>query len=107
MTESHTQSVLNSLSEAERAVFQSEFNRSRKDPTHGLLFCMILGFIGGQRFYLGQAGLGILYLVFFWTAIPLIVSIVECFYIVERVHAHNDQIASEIIARISRQRAAP
>ncbi len=55
MSESHTQTVLNSLSEAERAVFQSEFNRSRKDPTHGLLFCMILGFIGGQRFYLVAA----------------------------------------------------
>jgi TM2 domain-containing membrane protein YozV len=30
-----------------------------------------------HKFYLGQAGLGILYLVFFWTLIPAIVAFVE------------------------------
>lgn len=105
MTESHTQAVLKSLADTERAVFQSEFNRSRKDPTHGLLFCMILGPIGGHRFYLGQAGLGVLYLLFCWTLIPLIIAVVECFFMVERVHAHNDRIATEIIAGIHRDRA--
>lgn len=107
MTESPTHAVLKSLTDTERAVFQSEFNRSRKDPTHGLLFCMILGAIGGHRFYLGQAGLGVLYLLFFWTLVPVIIAIVECFYMVERVHAYNDRVASEIIARIHRERAAP
>lgn len=40
-----------------------------------LAFC--LGGIGAHKFYLGQIGLGVLYLLFFWTLIPAIVSLVE------------------------------
>lgn len=36
-----------------------------------------LGGFGAHKFYLGQIGLGILYLVFFWTFIPAIVAFVE------------------------------
>lgn len=104
MTESHTQTVLKSLTDSERAVFQFEFNRRRKDPTHGLLFCMLLGGIGGHRFYLGQNGLGVLYLLFVWTLVPSIIATVECFSMVERVHAYNDEAASEIFSRIQRRR---
>lgn len=41
------------------------------------LFALILGSFGAHRFYLGQIGLGVLYLVFCWTWIPTIVSFVE------------------------------
>ncbi len=36
-----------------------------------------LGAYGGHKFYLGQTSKGILYLAFFWTLIPLIISFVE------------------------------
>lgn len=38
---------------------------------------ILLGSFGAHRFYLGQTGLGLLYLVFFWTFIPGIVGILE------------------------------
>lgn len=41
------------------------------------LFAFFLGAFGGHKFYLGQVGLGILYLVFFWTFIPAIVAFIE------------------------------
>jgi TM2 domain-containing membrane protein YozV len=41
------------------------------------LFAFFLGGFGGHKFYLGQVGLGILYLVFFWTFIPAIVAFIE------------------------------
>jgi TM2 domain-containing membrane protein YozV len=41
------------------------------------LFALILGSFGAHKFYLGQIGLGILYLVFCWTWIPTIVSFIE------------------------------
>jgi len=41
------------------------------------LFALFLGGLGVHKFYLGQIGLGILYLVFCWTFIPAIVGLVE------------------------------
>lgn len=44
--------------------------------TAGLL-ALFLGGFGAHHFYLGQTGLGILYLLFFWTFIPAIVAFFE------------------------------
>jgi TM2 domain-containing membrane protein YozV len=41
------------------------------------LFAIFLGGFGGHKFYLGQVGLGILYLLFCWTFIPAIVAFIE------------------------------
>lgn len=41
------------------------------------LFAFFLGGFGGHKFYLGQIGLGILYLIFCWTFIPAIVAFIE------------------------------
>ena len=38
---------------------------------------ILLGGIGVHKFYLNKVGLGILYLVFCWTAIPAIIGLVE------------------------------
>lgn len=41
------------------------------------LFAFFLGGFGIHKFYLGQTGLGILYLLFCWTFIPAMVAFVE------------------------------
>lgn len=42
-----------------------------------ILLALLLGGIGGHKFYLGRIGWGFLYLVFFWTLVPGIVAIIE------------------------------
>ncbi len=44
--------------------------------TAGIL-ALFFGGVGIHKFYMGQAGLGFLYLVFFWTFIPGIVAFIE------------------------------
>lgn len=44
--------------------------------TAGFL-ALFLGGIGVHRFYLGQTGLGFLYLIFCWTFIPTIAALVD------------------------------
>lgn len=44
--------------------------------TAGIL-AILLGGIGAHKFYLGDTGMGILYLCFFWTGIPAIVGLIE------------------------------
>ena len=48
----------------------------KSKSTAGLL-SFFLGGVGVHRFYLGQTGLGFLYLVFCWTFIPAIIALVD------------------------------
>lgn len=41
------------------------------------MLALFLGGIGAHKFYLGRIGQGLLYAVFFWTWIPLILSIID------------------------------
>ena len=49
---------------------------SKSKSTAGILG-ILLGGIGAHKFYLGETGMGILYLLFSWTGIPLIVGLIE------------------------------
>jgi TM2 domain-containing membrane protein YozV len=49
----------------------------RKDRVTAALLAFFLGGFGGHKFYLGQTGMGIFYILFFWTFIPMIVSLIE------------------------------
>ena len=41
------------------------------------ILAILLGGIGAHKFYQGRIGLGLLYLCFFWTAIPAILGLIE------------------------------
>lgn len=49
-----------------------------KSKLGAALFAFFLGGIGGHKFYLGQFGTGLLYLLFFWTLIPAFIAFIEC-----------------------------
>lgn len=48
-----------------------------KSKTTAGWFAMLIGGLGGHKFYLGQPGLGLLYILFFWTYIPAIIAFFE------------------------------
>jgi len=47
------------------------------NKTTAALLALFLGGLGAHKFYLGRTGMGLIYLVFCWTTIPLIISLVE------------------------------
>lgn len=51
--------------------------RTGKTKIAASLLAIFLGSFGIHKFYLGQTGKGVLYLIFFWTAIPGIVGFIE------------------------------
>ena len=48
-----------------------------KSRTTAIVLALFLGGFGAHKFYLGQPGMGILYLVFCWTFIPVFISLIE------------------------------
>ena len=48
-----------------------------KSRVAAILLALFLGGLGAHKFYLGQVGMGLLYLVFCWTGIPAIVALFE------------------------------
>ena len=64
---------------------QMQMNQMQRQPhktgdrtkVAAVLLALFLGGLGAHKFYLGQAGQGILYLLFFWTFIPACVAFLE------------------------------
>lgn len=51
--------------------------RASKDRATAGILAILLGSIGAHKFYLGDTGLGVLYLCFFWTGVPAILGLIE------------------------------
>lgn len=52
-------------------------NGAGPDRTTAAILALLLGGVGAHKFYLGNTGMGIIYLLFSWTFIPLIVGFIE------------------------------
>ena len=88
------------MTEPQRALFLAEMRQARRDPRVGVLLALLVGGFGVHRFYLGDL-LGIVYLIFCWTFIPMIVSAIEALiFMRSRVEAYNKQQAYLIAVRI-------
>jgi len=77
-----------------------QYSSAKKDPTTAVLLALFLGGLGAHKFYLGQTGLGVLYLLFCWTTIPSIIALFEAFVIAGKVGNYNQQKAREIAAML-------
>lgn len=100
MIESDHLSRTTELNDSQRLIFLSEFNAQRKNATTAALLALFLGGLGAHRFYMGQIGMGMLYLVFSVTLIPLVVSLVEIFLMSGRVARFNAKLADELVEKI-------
>ncbi len=63
-----------------RAASGTELGSGHRNRTVAALLALLLGGIGAHKFYTGSIFLGILYLLFFWTAIPAILGLIEGIY---------------------------
>lgn len=62
----------------------------RVNKTLYVLCALILGGVGIHKFYADKVGQGVLHLVFFWTLIPTIVSIIHGIIIIFTTKADNN-----------------
>ena len=86
-----------------QAIFYQQYDAVRRDEVVGILLALFLGSFGIHHFYLRRTGLGILYLCFFWTGIPAILGVIECFFMPGRVREFNAIQAAGIAAALGIQ----
>lgn len=55
----------------------SAASATSKDKTTAALFALFLGAFGAHKFYLGEAGKGVIFLLFCWTFIPMICGFID------------------------------
>ena len=83
-----------------QAVFYQHYEAVRRDEVVGILLALFLGTFGIHHFYLRRTGLGILYCCFFWSGIPALLGLIECFFMPERVREYNAIQAAGIAAAL-------
>lgn len=59
------------------AVLNKSFENKGRNRIVAALLAFFLGWFGAHKFYLGQIGWGVVYLLFFWTVIPAIAAFIE------------------------------
>ncbi len=84
----------------ERTQFMNEFDQQSKSPAVATVLCVFLGGVGAHHFYLGRTTLGVIYALMCWSFIPVILSIIESFFIAGVVRDGNVEIAREIAEQI-------
>ena len=57
-----------------------------------ILLALFLGGIGAHKFYSGKYGMGIVYLVFFWTGIPALCAVVDLIIVCFKPSDQNGNI---------------
>ena len=83
-----------------QAIFYQQYEAARRDEVVGILLALFLGSFGLHHFYLRRSGLGILYCCFFWSGIPALLGVIECFFMPGRVREYNAIQAAGIAAAL-------
>lgn len=86
--------VLPPMTEQQRAAFAALYPGVQRDPLLGVLLAVLLGSFGAHHFYLRRNGLGVVYLIFFWTGVPAILGFIEAFFMPGRVERFNAEQAA-------------
>ena len=93
-------SMIQDMTEQQRMLFLAQYHSVKKDVVAGVLLAVLLGHFGAHRFYMGEIGIGFIYLLFCWTGIPTILGIIEAFFMPGRVREYNFAQASLLAAHI-------
>jgi TM2 domain-containing membrane protein YozV len=88
------------MTDHQRNWFYAEYNHASHDEAIGVLLAIFLGCFGIHHFYLRRNGLGILYLLLFWTGISAVLGLIDAFFTPGRVRRYNAEQASHIAIQI-------
>ena len=93
-------SLIKDMTDQQKMIFMSEYNNVKKSTTVAVLLAFFLGGFGAHRFYLNKVVSGIIYALFFWTFIPAIIALIECFLMSSTIKKYNEAKAIDIAQKV-------
>lgn len=107
----YAQMLLSYIRPETQGAYDYEYRRYAKDPAIAFTLTTLLGVIGGESYYVGNAKRGILMTLAFFTGIGLFVTvpmwIARCFTIWGECEAYNDYLAYMLAYRYSLETVTP
>ena len=94
------QNILKSIPEEKHNLFLMEYNDKKKSSSTALLLAILLGGFGAHHFYLGNIGMGVVYLLFSWTGLTYLAGWIEAIGLSKKVHQQNMTFANQIAATL-------
>lgn len=88
------------LSPREAQAINALMDTKQKHLWEALLYCVLLGWMGGHRFYLNHIKTGWAYLLFAWTLFPLCLAVVDALFLVQDVQQHNLNIKCQVLRQV-------
>jgi len=88
--------ALQTIPDKNRPLFMSKYAAEQKKAVIGILLALFLGGFGAHKFWQGKTTAGVLYILFFWTGIPALISLIECFLMSGWCRKHNQHLASSL-----------
>lgn len=88
-----------SLSERQRMLFMAQYGAEKKDRSVALILAVVIGWMGVDRFYVGDVGMGALKLL--TGGLCGILWLVDLFGIMQRVDRYNRDKAHAIVASLN------
>jgi len=85
------------LDDKERVIFFIQYEREKRSVSTGVLICLVLGFFGIQKFYLGNVKAGVLSILFYWTLFPFFIALLDAANMEKLVYEYNCFTAEQII----------
>jgi len=90
--------LMQKMAPDQQQIFLMQYNAAKKDLTVGIILALFLGGVGAHKFYMGETGMGIFYLLFCWTGIPVLISIIDIITMSNKVNDYNRRKALDMAA---------
>lgn len=90
--------LMRPMSDTQRVLFQTEMLKHRKSVGVAAILCLLLGLVGGHRFYLSHIGMGLLYA--FTVGLFFVGALIDLLRIRSLVDSVNMAKAREVAAQI-------
>jgi TM2 domain-containing membrane protein YozV len=91
-------SIKNGLTSQQLMIVGGEFDKKKKSKGVAWLLWLLLGWVGGHRFYLGHTGLGVAMLLLNWLTFG-VWALIDAFFINSNLEKKNEEIEGEILSR--------
>lgn len=86
------------MTDQQKMVFTTQYASDKKDRTTALILSILIGFVGVDRFYIGDTSMGLLKL--FTGGLCGVLALIDWFLIMGKADDYNRRKAQEIAASI-------